>query len=286
MRIDKTRKIGFCQGVRRAYDMVRENRKFFKPPVYILGDLVHNTYVIQEVKNWGIKRVGDLSETGYEGTMIITAHGVSPDIIEKIKTKGLEVVDATCPRVTFVIQKAVELFNQDRILLVFGNKEHKEVKAINGAIENKGFVFAELKEIFQNFSQADLRRKKFGLISQTTRNIDKFKSISEILKKKIRDLEIQDTICPATYERQKEISMKAAQYDLVLVIGSEISQNTKELFKIGKGLNSNVYLIDNERELKDEWFLGGIDSILICAGASMPDAVINRVFEQIKKKLK
>lgn len=281
MKIIKAKNIGFCFGVKNAYETIIKESKNFPKPVYILGDLVHNDHVMKEVFDLGIKKIKDPFSVS-TGTIIITAHGGDPFLIEKLTQKGINVVDTTCPKVAFVIKKARELEQKGYKVLIFGNKKHKEVKAINAAILNKGIVFSDYSEIFKRLNKQGTKKdSKLSIISQTTKNIKDFLRIADKLKKVYINLEVQKTICFETLNRQKEAKEKAVISDIALVIGSKTSENTKELLNICYKNNSRSYLIDKAEDLEKDWLFGAAE-VFICAGASTPDYVIEKVVKSIK----
>ncbi|MBD3245011.1 MAG: 4-hydroxy-3-methylbut-2-enyl diphosphate reductase [Candidatus Moranbacteria bacterium] len=279
MKIITSRKSGFCSGVRRAYEKVKKNYSKYPKPIYILGDLVHNTYVINETRNWGIKKIFS-PEEAKKGTVIITAHGIDPKIIQSIRDRGVEILNVVCPKVSRVIAKARFLKHQGRQVLIFGNKDHSEVKAINGAIENQGVIFSDIEDLREKIKKIS-RKEKLGLVCQTTRNIDEFKQIKQELLDNFPNIKVINTICSATYKRQKEAKEKAREADVVIVIGSPFSANSKELYKICKKLNQKTYFVDKPIDLKKQWFKKDC-RVWICTGASIPDYLIKQFEEKLK----
>ncbi|MBD3238352.1 MAG: 4-hydroxy-3-methylbut-2-enyl diphosphate reductase [Candidatus Moranbacteria bacterium] len=282
MAIELSSKIGFCSGVRRAYQLVKKNYKSYPKPVQILGDLVHNTHVIQETKKWGIKKIDNIDQA-WQGTVIITAHGVDPKVIQRLKAKKIKVLNAICPKVSRVIAKARFLALKGRTVLIFGDKTHSEVRAINGSINKKALVFASVKELSE-LAQDINKETRLGLVSQTTRNITEFKEIKKFLRQNFSDLKIYNTICSATYHRQRQAREKAGQADQVVVIGSPFSANSKELYKICKKNNPATYFIDKPEQVQD-LNIKPNQKIWVCTGASIPDPVIHKVVQALQAKI-
>lgn len=266
---------GFCFGVRRAYDLTCVNSKDCDD-VYILGKLVHNNDVCQDLYKRGIKEIKALSDIK-DGTVIFTAHGVGPGFYEKASVMGLKIIDTTCPKVMKAQRLAKNFAEKKCTVLVFGDKNHREVKSIFEWSGKKARVigsFEEIKEINLD------KTKKYCLISQTTQNVEEFKKIIAYLKKNLKNFIYINTICPSTDDRQKEIRQLAKTNDAVIVIGGRDSANSRMLHKISKSINNKTYFIENSAQLKKSWF-DDIKKIAVSAGASTPEWVIREVIAKI-----
>jgi len=278
MTIIYAKEIGFCSGVNQALKILTQNFEALKKPVQMFGALVHNEEVTKKLNEMGAIMVKDLKKIK-PGTLIITAHGVSPELLRKLRTKKeLKVIDTTCPLVTAVQNMAALLAKQGREILIFGDAGHQEVIGIKGAVKNKAIVFSDIKELAKIKVEP---RKIYGLISQTTQNHEKFKVIEKLAKKKFYDIVAYNTICQTSESRQKAIRDLAKNADAVIIIGSKTSANTMRLFSISKHLNKRTYLALNENGIKKSW-LKGVKKIGIGTGASTPEWVIERAVNRIK----
>jgi len=269
MNIQLAQESGFCFGVKKALDRVNSIEN--KEDVYVLGKLIHNPQVIEDLKKHGIKFIESIEEIK-QGTLVISAHGVSDDIIGKAKENKLKIIDTTCPLVKNVHNITKNLEQQGYKIIIFGDKQHTEVKGIKGNLKDP-IIISNIKEL------DNLKQGKYALVSQTTQDVVKFKEISNKLKEKIRDLVISDTICSATKSRQENAEKLAKEVDLMLVIGGYNSANTKRLRDICSKIIETKH-IEKANELKKEWFKNK-ENIGITAGASTPESVIKEVIESI-----
>jgi 4-hydroxy-3-methylbut-2-enyl diphosphate reductase len=267
---------GFCMGVERSISMVEKAREEIAGNITILNEIVHNNSVVMELERKGIGRTTNLEDVK-EGTLIISAHGVSPSVIEKAREMGLNVIDSTCPLVK-VIHKSVDYFiNRNFTVLVHGDPNHDEMKGVKGRNPEKIHV---IKEITKTGDLPDIGGK-VALISQSTQSLELFEKAAEIAEQKYDDVKIKNTICDATRKHQAAIVELAPKVDLVLVVGSQTSANSKRLVSISKKTGAETFLIDSAKELKSEWFQG-IENVGITAGASTPDHIVKNVVERIK----
>lgn len=268
---------GFCMGVERSIGMAEKAREEIAGNITILNEIVHNNSVVTDLENKGIGRTTDLNEVK-NGTLIISAHGVAPSVIEKAREMGLNVIDSTCPLVT-VIHKAAEYFiKRDYTVLIHGDPNHDEMKGVKGRDRGKIHVIREIT----NAEDLPDVEGKVALISQSTQSLELFEKAAEIVSKKYKEVKIRNTICDATRKHQAAILELAPKVDLVLVVGSQTSANSKRLVSISKRTGTETYLIDRAGELKPQWF-SGIENIGITAGASTPDHIVKEVVEGIKK---
>ena len=278
MRIVFAKEIGFCFGVKRALKMVEDNISELKKPVRMYGSLVHNEEVVKKLEREGIKVVSDIKGIR-EGTLIITAHGVSPAVKNRLlKKRELSLLDTTCPLVVRAQKAAASLTREGRKVLILGDSNHQEVLGIKGAAGKKAIIFSSKEELLRIKPEKD---RKYGLVAQTTQSFEKFKEIEEIVKIKFPQVRVVNTICPTTFERQKEIRKLAKETDAVLVIGSTTSANTKRLYQISIEINHRTFFVRTAGDLKRKWF-EGIESVGIGAGASTPDWIIDEVVEKLK----
>ncbi len=270
---------GFCFGVKRAYELTCVNSKDCDD-VYILGKLVHNNDVCQDLYKRGIKEIKTLSNIK-EGTVIFTAHGVGPGMYEKASARGLKIIDTTCPKVMKAQRLAKNFTEKKHQVLVFGDRDHKEVKSIFEWSEKKAKIVGSLEEVKK--MKLD-KTKKYYLISQTTQNVEEFKKIIAHLQKNLKKFTYFNTICPSTDDRQKEIRNLARRNDVIIVIGGKDSANSKMLHEIAKKINKKSFFIENEKEIA-KIKLKGAMRIAISAGASTPDWIIKQIVNNLKGKV-
>ena len=274
---------GFCYGVNRAVKSTMELKKSSDKDVFVLGELIHNAHVIGELTKMGIKTVQKLPENNC-GYCVIRSHGVAPEVIDDIKAKGYEILDMTCPDVKKVQQKAVELVQNDYLLLILGKESHPEVEAIKAnalLYSDKVFVINDSDDL-QNKIEKIKENKKVGIVVQTTQKIDFLKNIVSELLPIVRELKVFNTICPSTAKRQKEAVEIAKESDLMIVIGGKNSANTTHLAEILKDITPTIH-IENSKELENyRELLEKSVNIGITAGASTPKDIIDDVIEKIE----
>lgn len=274
--------MGFCFGVMEAINICNSlsNRRAKK---YILGMLVHNKFVVEEMKSKGFEIVTEeeiLAETDTlrEGDIVVVrAHGTMKAIYEKLKARKVELHDATCIFVS-KIKDEVDLANSEGYTILFvGDKNHPEVKGI--------ISFADRLEIFETLEDAksiDIDKdKRYLLSTQTTLNKKKFEEIKKYFQNNYENVRIFDKICGATSVRQKSVEDLAPKVDVVIIIGDRKSSNTRKLYEISKKINSNTYLIENEEEIEQEFFRDK-NTVGIAAGASTPEEIIMNIEKIIR----
>ena len=264
---------GFCPGVRRAVNMVYEQAG--SGHVYTYGPIIHNDEVVQDLEKKGVHVVQSVEELdGLErGTVIIRSHGVSRKVYEDIRSKGFQVVDATCPFVKKILDTVQAQGEQGRHIIIIGDPDHPEVQGIRGWCLTEPTVIENVDEAV-NFSCPPER--KLCIISQTTFNYNKFKELVEIISKKGYDINCVNSICNATSERQQEAKTIASHVDAMIVIGDKRSSNTRKLYEISKKECENTYYIQTLVDL-DLNALESIRKVGITAGASTPNNIIKEV---------
>ena len=276
---------GFCYGVKRAVETAKK-LKTENPDkkVFVLGELIHNTQVINELEDLGIKTLTEIPEKG-DGICVIRSHGESPEIINQIQNAGFEIVDLTCPDVKKVQQKAIELAQKGYYVVIVGKAEHPEVVAIkaNAELYTKKVVVATEVEQLKPYEQELKSHKNIGVVVQTTQRITTLNPIVEYLTGISKELHITNTICASTAMRQTEAKELAQSSDLMIVVGSKKSANTTHLADILKGITNTIH-IEDEAELKAfEDIIKNSEKISITAGASTPQEVIEKVINKIRK---
>lgn len=283
MEIKLSQYAGFCEGVKRAYDMVMElDLDNAKKPVYILGSLAHNPEVNRKIEEKGIKKITREeffnSKPQEIGTVVITAHGIGPNVYEFAKNNNIDIFDTTCPKVMKVQRLARVYAKRGNELVIVGDKDHKEVEGI----KDWGGGKASIISCQENLENLDFKEnEKIAVLSQTTQNEDFFKKIGESIKKKYPHSEIINTVCSTTHERQKEARKMAKENKIMIIIGSKTSANSTRLFEISKSINPLSYFIEKSDEINKEQ-IKNVESIGITAGASTPDGVIYDVVKYLK----
>lgn len=275
---------GFCYGVKRAVDTVKK-LKADNPDknIYVLGELIHNTQVIQELDAMGIKTINELPAKG-DGICVIRSHGASPEVFEDIKKAGFEIVDLTCLDVKKVQQQAIELAKEDYFLVIVGKSEHPEVVAIkaNAELWSKNVVVASSPEKLKPYEDKIKKHKKVGVVVQTTQRVENLTKIVNYLITISKELRIKNTICSSTTMRQREARALAQENDLIIVVGSKKSANTTHLAEILKDSAQTIH-IENDSELKNHKdIIDKAQDIAVTAGASTPQSVIEKVVNELK----
>ncbi|MDD4635692.1 MAG: 4-hydroxy-3-methylbut-2-enyl diphosphate reductase [Dehalococcoidales bacterium] len=271
--------MGFCQGVRRAIERVSEVARL-QNGVETLGALVHNRQVQAKLEESGIRAVGNVAEIG-GNTVVISAHGVAPRILDEIKEKQISVIDTTCPYVTRAQQAASRLHNAGYYVIVFGDADHVEVKGIIGWAQGEGIATLDTESI----SRAGLLPKKLGILSQTTQIPSRFADfVAGIISSPLfrdRELRIIDTICHDSRHRQAETLELARGCDLVFVIGGRHSANTRHLKEMCAEV-TETHLVETAAEIEPS-LLAGKKRVGVTAGASTDDATIEAVIERLSQ---
>jgi 4-hydroxy-3-methylbut-2-enyl diphosphate reductase len=277
MKINVAKSAGFCFGVKRALNIASKTASSEKN-VCMLGDIVHNEDVVKKISKNGIKKIKRLS-SGKGKTLIIRAHGASKDIFKKAKRLNYKIVDATCLMVKEIHKIAKEKERQGYKIIVIGDKKHDEVKGIAGQLNKKALVIDTVKNIP---SETQLRKiKKAAVVVQSTQNIEKVEKIIKCLQKKIDNIKFYNTICQPTRNKQQEARAMPLKNDVMIVIGSKTSANTKRLYQISKSLNKKTHWIQHDKDIKKEWFKNA-ESVGITAGASTPDKTTKKVVKIVK----
>lgn len=267
---------GFCFGVKRAVKLALETATENKnKKISTLGPLIHNPQVIQELKGKGIIDISSPQKVR-SGIVIVCSHGMHPLVLKHIKNKKVRIVDATCPFVK-KIEKIVKKLKKDKYdIVIVGDKEHPEVKAITGYAGKKVILIENLED-----ARKLPRLKKVGVVAQTTQSVNKFKEICLELEKKADCLKIFNTICDATQKRQEEAVRVAREVEKLIVIGGYNSANTKRLAKLCQELGKPTLHLEQAGDL-DINFLRNTGSVGVLAGASTPDWIIKDVVARIK----
>ncbi|MDP2938904.1 MAG: 4-hydroxy-3-methylbut-2-enyl diphosphate reductase [Candidatus Omnitrophota bacterium] len=275
MKINLAKSAGFCFGVKRALEIAYKTISSGSK-VYMLGDIVHNEQVIKEIQQAGIKKIIKLKQ-GKNKTLLIRAHGASINTFNRALSLGYKIVDATCPMVKEIHKIAKDLEQKGYTIIVMGDKKHEEVQGIIGQLKNKALVI----ESFENIPYEKLKKiKKAAVVVQSTQNMENTLKIVAILKQQIKELKFFNTICLPTRTKQGEIKLMPLENDVMIIIGSKTSANTKRLYEISKSLNKHSYWVQSKKEIKPLWFKDA-QGIGITAGASTPDSTTKEIVEYI-----
>jgi 4-hydroxy-3-methylbut-2-enyl diphosphate reductase len=274
---------GFCAGVTRAIETVELALKKFGPPIFVRHEIVHNKFVVENLKNKGAIFVDELEEIKIaNANVVFSAHGVAKKVIEQAKSMNLIAIDATCPLVSKVHRQAKKFSDEGYKLILIGHKGHPEVEGTSGQIDDE-VILVTSEEDARNL-EIDIN-EKIAYVTQTTLSIDDTKKIVAILEEKFPSLEkglATKDICYATQNRQDAVRKLAKDVDLIIVIGSQNSSNSNRLRDLAIECNVESYLINNANELKDEW-LDNVNKIGITAGASAPEILLQEVIDKINE---
>jgi len=266
---------GFCAGVVRAIDIVRIALETFGAPIYVRKEIVHNSYVVNDLAQKGAIFVNELDEVPEGQRVIYSAHGVSPAVRARAKERGLKVIDATCPLVTKVHVEAIKFAKQGYSLILVGHRDHEEVEGTQGEAPDVTQVVSTAEEV-DALEVPD--PNKVAYLTQTTLSLDEAGTMIAALKRRFPNIagpHAQD-ICYATENRQTAVKNVAHGADVVLVVGSRNSSNSNRLVEVSRNLGTSSYLIDKADDIKPEW-LEGAASVAITAGASAPEILVQDV---------
>lgn len=281
MKVTLAKSAGFCFGVKRAVEMVYKEAETGKK-VYTLGPIIHNEQVVQDLEQKGVRVIDTPEELSKaeDATVIIRSHGISADVYHQLEDKKVRIVDATCPFVSKIHRIVEKKYQEGSCIVIVGNANHPEVEGINGWCNGAATVIGSVSEA-ENYSQEPAR--KLCVVAQTTFNYKKFKDIVDIFSKKSYDIDVMNTICNATEERQTEAGTIARQSDAMLVIGGKHSSNTQKLYEICRKECENTYFIQTLDDL-DLKQLQSFRSVGITAGASTPNNIIKEVQSYVRNE--
>lgn len=276
MRIAVAKSAGFCSGVKMAIKTALSAEKHNKK-IDMFGDIVHNEVVVNQIKKSGINKISKMAD-GKNKILLIRAHGTAKDIYKKAKKLGYEIIDATCPMVREIHKIASEEENKGHSIIIIGDKNHDEVKGIAGQLKKKPLIINKVENIPAE------KLKKIGraaIVVQSTQDIEKVLTLVKKINKYVKNLTFRNTICNPTKMKQKEAKDLARKNDVMIIIGSKTSANTRRLFEISKSKNRKSHWVQSEKDIKKEWFRGS-KSTGITAGASTPEETIQKVIRKIK----
>lgn len=272
---------GFCAGVDRAIAIVERALEKFGAPIYVRHEVVHNTYVVSDLKAKGAIFVEELAEVPAGATVIFSAHGVSQAVREEAESRGLNVFDATCPLVTKVHVEVSKMRDKGLEIVMIGHKGHPEVEGTLGQ-SNGGIYLVETPEDVASLQVND--PDKLAYVTQTTLSVDDAARVVDALRARFPTISgpKKDDICYATQNRQDAVKALAPQCDVVIVVGSPTSSNSNRLREVAENLGVPAYMVDNASEIKPEWVMGK-DRVGLTAGASAPEILVRAVIERLKQ---
>ena len=274
MKILVAKDAGYCFGVRDAVNLAKKSGEEYES-VFMLGDVVHNEDVVDDLNKSGSVVVNNLDEIPEDKPVLFRAHGTDPKIWKDARKKKLNIIDATCPLVTEIHKEIKILESENRRTIIIGDHNHDEVAGIAAQV-SKPIVISNVKE-----ARALGRMKRAGVVSQSTQMIENVQEILNVLAEKVFDLRFINTICFPTRRNHEQIKELAEICDLMIIIGSFTSANSKRLTQLSLARNKNSHQVLNVNDLEESWFKN-IKSVGISAGASTPDNIINQVIEKIK----
>ena len=272
---------GFCAGVDRAIEIVERALQIHGTPIYVRHEVVHNKFVVGDLRAKGAVFVEDLSEVPAGSTLIFSAHGVSQEVRRKAAARGLKIFDATCPLVTKVHVEVAKMRASGREIVMIGHQGHPEVEGTMGQSQG-GMYLVETPAEVEFLEVADERNLAF--VTQTTLSVDDAGEIVDALKKRFPGIvgPKKDDICYATQNRQDAVKALAQQCEVVIVVGSPNSSNSNRLREVAANQGVPAYMIDNARELKAEW-VAGKARIGLTAGASAPEVLVQEVVARLRE---
>lgn len=272
---------GFCAGVERAIAIVERALEKFGAPIYVRHEVVHNKFVCDDLRAKGAVFIEELSEVPAGSTVIFSAHGVSKAVREEADARGLKVFDATCPLVTKVHVEVGKMRNQAREVVMIGHKGHPEVEGTMGQ-SGDGMYLVETTEDVQQLKVNSPEQLSF--VTQTTLSVDDASKVIDALRSRFPEIQgpKKDDICYATQNRQDSVKTLTEQCDLVLVVGSPNSSNSRRLREVAIARGVDAYLIDGPDEIDAGWF-DGKKRVGVTAGASAPEVLVLRVLDRIKE---
>jgi len=272
---------GFCAGVDRAINIVNEALNRFGAPIYVRHEIVHNAYVVNELRDKGAVFVEELHEVPKGGIVVFSAHGVSQEVRKDAEERGLQVYDATCPLVTKVHLEVIKLCKEGFTVLMIGHAGHPEVEGTMGQVKQGVFLIENLADVAKLSFPLDT---KMAFVTQTTLSIDETKEIVIALTEKFPNIvqPRKQDICYATQNRQDAVKFMAPQVEVVIVVGSQASSNSNRLRELSEKLGVPSYMVDAPDQLKPEWFEGK-KRVGLTAGASAPESLAQSIVARIQE---
>ena len=272
---------GFCAGVDRAIEIVERALDKFGAPIYVRHEIVHNTFVVNDLKAKGAIFIEDLADVPPDATLIFSAHGVSKAVQDEAQARGFQIFDATCPLVTKVHVEVAKLHKEGFEFIMIGHKGHPEVEGTMGQLESGIHLVEDVADVAR---VQPGQTEKLALVTQTTLSMDDAADIAAAVKARfpmVREPKQQD-ICYATQNRQDAIKVMSPQVDVVIVVGSPTSSNSNRLREVAQKLGTDSYMVDHADELQAAWFEGR-SRVGLTAGASAPDVLVQAVIARLRQ---
>jgi 4-hydroxy-3-methylbut-2-enyl diphosphate reductase len=275
----RVRPRGFCAGVVRAVDIVELALEAYGAPVYVHHEIVHNTYVVEQLRRSGAIFVETITEVPSGAVLVFSAHGVPPTVRLEAKERSLRVIDATCPLVTKVHFEALKFARENRTIILIGHKDHQEIVGTSGEAPDRTLVVDSIEAV-DALHVEDPERLAF--LTQTTLSLYDTQEIVGRLRQRFPKIvgPASDDICYATQNRQEAVEQVAKDVDLILVVGSQNSSNSNRLVELAERLNVKARLIDSAAHIDPDW-LDGVRRIGLTAGASAPEVLVEQVSERL-----
>ena len=271
---------GFCAGVDRAIDIVEAAIAKFGRPIYVRHEIVHNTYVVNDLKTKGAIFIEELSDVPPGATLVFSAHGVSKAVQAEAEARGFNIFDATCPLVSKVHVEVAKLHKEGYEFIMIGHKGHPEVEGTMGQLPDGIHLVEDVHDVANAHPK---QTELLAVVTQTTLSVDDAAEILQAVKlrfPKVREPKQQD-ICYATQNRQDAVKLMAPQIDVLVVVGSPTSSNSNRLRELGSRMGADSYMIDSAEELQNEWFVGK-HRVGLTAGASAPEVLVQDVIHRLR----
>ena len=271
---------GFCAGVDRAIEIVERALQKFGAPIYVRHEIVHNTYVVNDLKAKGAIFIEELDDVPPGATLVFSAHGVSRAIQREARARGFQIFDATCPLVTKVHVEVAKLHKEGYEFIMIGHKGHPEVEGTMGQLDSGIHLVEDVADVAR---VRPAQVEKLAVVTQTTLSVDDAAEIAAAVKARfpmVREPKQQD-ICYATQNRQDAVKLLSPQVDVVIVVGSPTSSNSNRLREVARKLGTESHMVDSADELRAEWFEGR-QRVGLTAGASAPELLVQQVADRLK----
>ena len=271
---------GFCAGVDRAIEIVERALIKFGAPIYVRHEIVHNTYVVNDLKDKGAIFIEELDDVPPGATLVFSAHGVSRAVQDEARARGFQIFDATCPLVTKVHVEVAKLHKEGYEFIMIGHKGHPEVEGTMGQLDGGIHLVEDLADVARiQPSQTRL----LAVVTQTTLSVDDAAEISAAVKARFPTVRApkQQDICYATQNRQDAVKVMSPQVDILIVVGSPTSSNSNRLRELAAKLGTDAYMVDDASELQESWFEGR-SRVGLTAGASAPDVLVRQVIDRLR----
>jgi 4-hydroxy-3-methylbut-2-enyl diphosphate reductase len=271
---------GFCAGVDRAIEIVERALQKFGAPIYVRHEIVHNTYVVNDLKAKGAIFIEALDAVPAGATLVFSAHGVPKSVEREAQERGFNVFDATCPLVTKVHVEVAKLHKEGYEFIMIGHKGHPEVEGTMGQLESGIHLVEDVADVARIHPS---QTEKLALVTQTTLSVDDAADIAAAVKARFPNVRApkQQDICYATQNRQDAIKIMSPQVDIMIVVGSPTSSNSNRLAELARKLGVTSYMVDSANELQTEWFEGK-SRVGLTAGASAPEILVRQVIDRIR----